>query len=220
MGFDHTVIVAALPSLLEGAGVTLALSLIGIGLGVVVGVVLAVMMQARARALRSAGRLYISFARGTPLFVQILIVFYWLPTIGIELPRFYAAAIALSLNSGAYIAEMIRGGLTAIPTGQIEAARALAMPQRLVWRHIRLPQAFYLILPPLSLEFTALVKASSLVSVIGVVELTRTAQQVIFTTFRPVEIWVTVGLLYFVICFVLGALNWRLERATAIYRVR
>jgi ABC-type amino acid transport system permease subunit len=139
---------------------------------------------------------------------------------GLDLSKFYAGVLALSLNSGAYVSEMIRGGLSAVPSGQIEAARALSLPPPLIWRHIILPQVFILILPPLTVEFIALVKASALLSVIGVVELTRTAQQIVAATFQPVGIYVTTGALYFAMCFALGALTSRLERATVVYRFR
>lgn len=219
MKFDLNVILDALPYLLQGAKLTIAMSLLAILLGVPVGVALFIGMQSRFAALHRAIQLYISFARGTPLFIQILIVYYLLPSIGLDIPSFFAAVIALSLNSGAYISEMIRGGLTAVPKGQIEAARALSMPRRLIWRRVTLPQIFALILPPLTVEFTALLKASALVSVIGVIELTRTAQQIVAATYRPIEIWLTVGVLYFIMCYALGALTRRIERATAVYRL-
>lgn len=216
--FDPDVVVKALPWLLKGASLTLQTSLLAIVLGIAVGVALTLASEVRSRIVRGVVRLYISFARGTPLFIQILLVFFVLPTIGLDVSNFVAGVIALSLNSGAYVSEMIRGGLTAVPRGQIEAARALSMPQSLIWRHIRLPQVFALILPPLTVEFTALLKASALLSVIGVVELTRTAQQIVAATFKPIEIWITVGFLYFVMCYVLGALTSRLERATLVRR--
>jgi len=218
MKFDVGAVVKALPRLLEGALVTLEVSLLAILLGIVVGVVLVIAMQTEMRVVHAIARAHISFARGTPLLIQILIVFFVLPAVGLDIPRFWAAVIALSLNSGAYIAEMIRGGLTAIPKGQFEAARALSMPRSLIWRHITLPQVFSLILPPLTVELTALVKGSALISVIGVIEMTRTAQQVIASTYQPVEIWVTVGTLYFAVCFALGTLTRRLERVTSVYR--
>jgi His/Glu/Gln/Arg/opine family amino acid ABC transporter permease subunit len=216
--FDPNAVLKALPWLIEGAKLTLQASLLAIVLGVGVGIVLTLASQVESRILRGLVRLYISFARGTPLFIQILLVFFVLPTVGLDVSAFVAGVIALSLNSGAYVSEMIRGGLTAIPKGQIEAARALSMPRSLIWRHIRLPQVFGLILPPLTVEFTALLKASALLSVIGVVELTRTAQQIVAATFKPIEIWLTVGLLYFVMCFALGALTGRLERALLVRR--
>jgi polar amino acid transport system permease protein len=218
--FDFGAVAKALPWLLKGAMLTLQSSLLAIILGIVVGVVLTLASEVPSRIVKAAVKLYISFARGTPLFIQILLVFFVLPTIGIDVSKFVAGVLALSLNSGAYVSEMIRGGLTAIPKGQIEAARALSMPQSLIWRHVRLPQVFGLILPPLTVEFIALLKASALLSVIGVVELTRTAQQIVAATFKPIEIWATVGLLYFVMCFALGAVTSRLERASLVRQAR
>ena len=218
MSIKSSVVWDALPFLLEGAETTLALSLLGIALGIVVGVLIALALQNGGRVLRGFARVYVSFARGTPLFVQILVVFYFLPAIGLEIPGFWAGVLALSLNSGAYISEMIRGGLTAIRPGQIEAARAVAMPRSLIWRHIILPQVMTLILPPLTVEFVSLVKYSAFLSIIGVIELTRTAQQIVAATFAPIEIWVTVAVIYFLICFSLSMVTRRIEQATAVYR--
>lgn len=212
------VMLDAAPWLLQGAVMTLETSLLAIALGLPVGIALAVAQRSGLRVLRAFVRVYISFARGTPLFIQIMLVFFVLPSLGFDIPRFCAGVIALSLNSGAYIAEMIRGGLTAIPKGQIEAARALSMPRALTWRHIILPQVLTLILPPLTVEFTGLLKGSALLAVIGIVELTRAGQQMVATTFKPLEIWLTVGIFYFVMCYALGALTRYLERTTHVYR--
>jgi len=219
MKFDFNVIVVQLPWLLKGAELTLSVSLLGIFFGTLVGVALALAQQSAISPLLYFVRVYISFIRGTPLFIQILIVFFILPSIGIDISRFTSGVVALSLNSGAYISEMIRGGLTSIRRGQIEAGRALGMPRPLIWRRIILPQVFTVILPPLTVEFASLLKYSALLSVIGVVELTRTAQQIIAATFKPIEIWLTVGVLYFIMCFALGVLTRRIERATTIYRL-
>src|ERR1700733_6338082 len=199
------VMVDAAPWLLQGAVMTLETSLLAIALGLPVGIALAVAQRARLRMLRGFVSVYISFARGTPLFIQIMLVFFVLPSLGFDIPRFCAGVIALSLNSGAYIAEMIRGGATAFPKGQVEAARALSMPRSLMWRDIILPQVLALILPPLTVEFTGLLKGSALLAVIGIVELTRTGQQM-------------VGIFYFVMCYALAALTRYLERTTQVYR--
>ena len=212
------VMVDAAPWLLQGAVMTLETSLLAIALGLPVGIALAVAQRARLCMLRGFVSVYISFARGTPLFIQIMLVFFVLPSLGFDIPRFCAGVIALSLNSGAYIAEMIRGGLTAIPKGQVEAARALSMPRSLMWRHIILPQVLALILPPLTVEFTGLLKGSALLAVIGIVELTRTGQQMVAATFKPLEIWLMVGIFYFVMCYALAALTRYLERTTQVYR--
>jgi His/Glu/Gln/Arg/opine family amino acid ABC transporter permease subunit len=207
-------------TLLAGAAVTLEVSFLATLLGALVGVVVAVLFQTKFSSLRFVIRLYVSFARGTPLFIQILIVYFLLPRVGLDVSRFYAGVIALAFNSGAYISEMIRGAITMVPRGQIEAARALAMPRRLIWAHIILPQVFTLILPPLTVEFAAVLKGSALLSVIGLVELTRTAQQVIGYTFKPIGVWLQVGGLYFVMCCLLALATQHVQRLTVAERPR
>ena len=209
-----------LPQLVEGAKVTLAASILAIVLGAIIGVLAGVAEQSRHRSLRLLVDFYVSVIRGTPLYIQILVIFFLLPAIGVDLPRFATGVLALALNSGAYISQMIAGALTAIPTGQIEAARALAMPSRAIWRRIMIPQALRLILPPLTIEFTALVKNSAFLSVIGVIELTRTAQQIVSVTFRPTQTWVVVAAIYFVLCFAIGLLARKLEQATSAQAAR
>lgn len=209
-----------LPQLVEGAKVTLAASILAIVLGTIIGVVAGIAEQSRHRSLRLLVGIYVSVIRGTPLYIQILVIFFLLPAIGVDLPRFATGVLALALNSGAYISQMIAGALTAIPTGQIEAARALAMPSRAIWHRIVIPQAFRLILPPLTIEFTALVKNSAFLSVIGVIELTRTAQQIVSVTFRPTQTWILVAAIYFVLCFAIGLLARKLEQATSAQAAR
>lgn len=210
--------VEAFPFLLQGALVTLETSLLAVVLGVLVGTALTVLRQSPFRPVEWACQAYMSVMRGTPLFIQILMVYYVLPAVGLDIPRFAAGVIALSLNSGAYVTEILRGGLSAIRRGQIDAARAVGMPRWRIWRHVLLPQAFVLVLPPLTVEFTSLLKASALLSVIAVVELTRTAQQIIAATFRPIEIWLATGALYFVMCSALSVAARWLERRAAVYR--
>jgi polar amino acid transport system permease protein len=201
-------------ALLGGAVTTLEVSFLATLLGVFVGVAVAIAFQTNSKVVRFLVRCYVSFARGTPLFIQILIVYFLLPAIDLDIPRFYAGVIALGVNSGAYISEMIRGAISAVAWGQVEAARALAMPRRLIWAHVILPQVFALILPPLTFEFAALL------SVIGLVELTRTAQQIIGYTFKPISTWLQVGLIYFVMCYALAVATRYVQKATASYRPR
>jgi polar amino acid transport system permease protein len=208
------------PELLEGAAITLAASIFAILLGTVIGVAAGVAEQSRFVLLRVTVAVYVSAIRGTPLYIQILVIYFLLPAIGLDIPRFTTGVLALALNSGAYISQMISGALTAIPKGQIEAARALAMPSSSVWRRIVVPQALRLIVPPLTVEFTALVKNSAFLSVIGVVELTRTAQQIISVSFKPTETWLVVAGIYFVMCFLIGLAARRIERATGAQAVR
>jgi polar amino acid transport system permease protein len=209
-----------LPALLGGAELTVVSSLLGVVFGVLVGIGLAVGRVVGHPLVGHAVRAYVSFARGTPLFVQILVIFFVLPALGLDIPKFAAGVIALSLNSGAYISEMIRGGLSAVPRGQIEAARSLGLRNPLIWRHVLLPQVFQLILPPLTVEFMALVKASALLSVIGVAELTRISTQVVAASFKPVEVWITTGTLYFLMCYAISLVSQKMEQKTAVYRGR
>jgi polar amino acid transport system permease protein len=216
--FELRYAVEALPLLLRGALVTLETSVLAVVLGVAVGIGLTVLRQSGRRPIEWACQAYMSVMRGTPLFIQVLMVYYVLPAVGLDIPRFFAGVIALSLNSGAYVTEILRGGLSAIPRGQVDAARSVGMPRSLIWRHVLLPQTFVLVLPPLTVEFTSLLKASALLSVIAVVELTRTTQQIVAATFRPVELWLTTGVLYFAMCFALGTAARWLEGRAAAYR--
>jgi polar amino acid transport system permease protein len=218
MNFNWSYVIDSLPALLLAARVTLAAAVLAVIVGMIFGFGLAILRGFNIPWLNVLIDFYISFARGTPLFIQILIIFYILPVIGLDLPRFESGVAALSLNTAAYIAEILRGGLTAIPPGQIEAARAMGFSHLQIWRRVLLPQTFFIVLPPLTVEFTAIVKASALLSVIGVVELTRTGQQLVAASFQPVETWLVVGAIYFVICFTLARLTRQLEHVAAKYR--
>ncbi len=211
--------ISHLSQILQAAGVTLSASVAAIALALVFGLSAGAMEQSRLRILRIIAAFYVSIIRGTPLYIQLLVIFFLLPAVGIDLPSFATGVLALGLNSGAYISQMIGGALTAIPAGQIEAANALAMDRRTIWRRILVPQAMRLILPPMTIEFTALVKNSAFLSVIGVVELTRTAQQIAAATFEPTQTWIAVAAVYFMICFVLSLfakwLEWKTSRQAA-----
>jgi polar amino acid transport system permease protein len=203
----------AIGPLLQGALSTLALSLLGTVLATAIGVVAAVIGQ-QGPVLGALVSIYVSFIRGTPLLIQVFVIYYILPSVGIDLPALAAGAIALGINGGAHIREMIRGALTSIAAGEIEAGRALAMPHFWIWTRIILPQLFILVLPPLTVEFSALLKGSALISVIGYVELTRQAQYLLATSAHPYQIWLLTAALYFVMCFALTLLTRRLQPAT------
>jgi polar amino acid transport system permease protein len=209
-----------LPDLLEGAETTVLASSFAIVLGVVIGILAALARDSRYGPIRALAIFYVSVIRGTPLYIQLLTIYFLFPAIGIDLSRFTTGVIALGLNSGSYISEMIRGAITVVGRGQIEAARALAMPPFRIKRRIVFPQALRLILPPLTLELTALVKNSAFLSVIGVVELTRTAQHIISVSFKPTQTWVVVAAIYFVLCFLLGAATRKIEIATGAQGAR
>ena len=213
MDFSVEHLLKALPLLLKGALITFQVSIIGALLGIGVGLVLVLMRMSRLKIIDAIARIYISLIRGTPLLVQIFFIYYAMPGLmGIDFNPFVAGVLALSLNSGAFVTEILRAGISAIPRGQMEAGQALGLKRKVIWGRIILPQVFAVILPPLTNEFTMLVKASPLLSVITVVELTRTAQQIMMESFRPVEVMVAAATFYFMICFMLSTLTRRLEK--------
>ena len=212
MDFDIGHLLNSIPLMLKGALITFEISIIGALLGIIVGFILILMRMSPLRPIKYLAEIYISIFRGTPLLLQIFFIYYALPgLLGIDLPPFIAGVLALSLNSGAFVTEVLRGGISAVPRGQFEGASALGLKRRVIWGRIILPQVFIMILPPLTNELTMLVKASPLLSVITVVELTRTAQQIMILTYRPVEVILAAATLYFVICFMLTRLTHRLQ---------
>jgi His/Glu/Gln/Arg/opine family amino acid ABC transporter permease subunit len=215
--FDFAATLAQSDLFLQGAAVTLAVSLLGAALGILFGSVLFFARRSPVAPLRYLAEIYVSVVRGTPLLVQIFLVYYALPSlIGIDLPAFSAGVLALSLNSGAFVSEILRGGLTAIAKGQFEAGLALGLSRLVVWLRIVLPQLFRMVLPPLVNELTILVKASPLLSVITIVELTRTAQNIMNVTYRPIEAFSVAAAFYFVILSALSGFARALERQVAV----
>ncbi len=203
---------AQYPLFIQGALVTIGVSVPGFLLGLVVALILLGMQRAPFAPLRWVAHLYISLIRGTPILVQIFFVFYALPGLtGINIPAFAAGFLALSLNSGAFVTEILRGGLSALPQGQWEAADALGMSRFTTWKRVILPQLFVRVLPPLTNELTMLVKASPLLSVISVVELTRSAQLVLLQTYAPVEAYLVAAAMYFVMLSLMSYATRRIE---------
>lgn len=203
---------AQYPLFLQGALVTVGVSLPGFLLGLIVALALLGMQRAPVAPVRWVAHIYISLIRGTPILVQIFFVYYALPgLVGINIPAFAAGFLALSLNSGAFVTEILRGGLSALPQGQWEAADALGMSRSTTWRRVILPQLFVRVLPPLTNEFTMLVKASPLLSVITVVELTRSAQLVLLQTYAPVEAYLVAAVIYFVMLSSMSYATRRIE---------
>jgi len=213
MNFDFSLLISSIPLLIKGATISLEVSLLATLFGMGVGLILIGMRTVPLRLINYMAALYISMVRGTPLLIQIFFFYYALPgLLGIDLSPFIAGVITLSLNSGAFLSEVFRAGISAIPRAQVEAAQALGLKKRIIWGRIILPQVFIKILPPLTNELTMLVKASALLSVITVVELVKAAQEVMLQTFRPAEVLLAAAVLYFIICFLLSSLARRLER--------
>ncbi|MEN3183858.1 MAG: amino acid ABC transporter permease [Atribacterota bacterium] len=204
MSFDLSALYRALPSLLVGATVTLRITSLSIALGLCIGIVAGLCRVWPNALLRALSGAYIEVIRGTPLLVQIFLVYFGLPALGINLDPFLAGVIAMGINSGAYVGEIVRGGIESIARGQMEAALSLGMTWRQAMYYVILPQAFVRILPPLGNEFIALLKDSSLVSTIAIAELTRTGQIIITRTFKSFEIWSGVALFYFLMTYAIS----------------
>lgn len=215
--FSTTVFLQGVPLLLHAALATIGISLTGLAIGFFVAIGVCAARLSPKRAARMFGGAYVFFFRGVPMLVQLLLVYYLLPFAGINVSPIVAAISAVSLCSASYIAEILRGGFLSIPPGHLEAARMLGLSPFDMLRRILVPQAFRLTLPSLVNEMVLLIKASSLISVVGVAELTRTAQNIAASTYRPLEAYLAAGLIYFVICgclaLVAHAAEYRLQHA-------
>ena len=185
--------------LVEGAALTAAISAISVSAGLLLGVLICAASLGRARAGQLFAAGYVSFFRGVPLLVQLLLLYHVLPRIGVDLPGIAAAVIGLTLCTAAYQAENLRGGFLNVPPGLVEAGRMVGMNARQIMVRIRAPIALRLTLPAVVNEAILILKASSLVSVVGVADLTRTAQNIASSTFRPIEAFATAGALYLVL---------------------
>ncbi|MBI2982278.1 MAG: ABC transporter permease subunit [Deltaproteobacteria bacterium] len=200
------------PVLLKGAGITIGLSCVAMLFAVLFGLFLTIVRVYLPGPLSRLATAYVEVYRGTPLLVQLYILYYGLPNIGISLGPIMAAILGLGMNYAAYESEIYRAGIAAIPRGQGEAAQALGMPQGLIVRRIILPQAIRITLPAVTNDFIALFKDSSIVSMIAMVELTKTYNILASTTFKYLELGLITALLYFGMSYPLSLLSRRLER--------
>ncbi len=218
IGFDVRVVIESLPLLLRGALVTLEVSALGILVAGAVALPVALGRLSRSRPLRAVTFLYLDAVRGTPLLIQLFAIFYLPPLLGLDLSPFQSGVLALGLNGGAYTAEILRGGIQALPRGQVESARSLGMSWPQCVRRIVLPQVFVNVLPALTNEGASLVKASSLVSVLALIELTRVGQQIVGRIVHPTEVYLAVGALYFVLNASIASASAAAWRRLTVYR--
>jgi polar amino acid transport system permease protein len=202
--------------LLLAARFTLLVSVLGIGLGLVIGALVCAAGLSPIPALRRFAALWVSFLRGVPLLVQLLLVYYLLPVVGIDVPAMVAAVVTVGICASAYISEIWRGAISALPRGQTEAAAAIGMNPADIWIRVILPQAISLSLPALVNELILLVKASSLVSVVGILEITRSSQALAATTYRPLEVYVAAACIYLAINLCLAAVGRYLEHRMTV----
>ncbi len=211
---------------LNGVKNTILLSLLTVALGVVIGIFLALMRISKNKILKFISTAYVEFIRGTPLMVQLFIIYFGAEGLGVSYPDFAVfkqltgvsssdfipAIIALAVNSSAYVSEIIRAGIQSIDKGQMEAARSLGMNYNMAMRYIIIPQAFKNILPALGNEFVVVIKESSIVSVIGIAELMKNANIVRSTTYDPFTPLIIAAIMYFILTFTLSKLLGVAER--------
>ena len=216
MSFDFSLIWNSLPLLLAGAGVTIEITAIAVGLGFIFGLITSVCRLSGVKVLQVIAVCYVNIIRGTPMLVQIFLIYFALPmVIGERINPFVAAVAACSINSGAYVSEIFRAGIQSVDKGQMEAGRSLGLSWMQTMRYVILPQAFKHVIPPLGNEFISMTKETSLVSVIGFEELTRRGQLIIAKTYGPFEIWLTVAAIYLVMTLTIARLVSYLERRFA-----
>ena len=213
MSFNWDLVMNSFPLLLTGAVVTVKITALSVALGVIIGLFVGVARICHVAPLRVLAAIYVDFLRGTPLLVQIFLIYFALPVItGQRVDPFFAAIASCGINSGAYVAEIFRAGIQSIDAGQMEAGRSLGMSWMQTMRYIILPQAFKRVIPPLGNEFIALLKDSSLVSVIGFEELTRRGQLIIARTYGSLEIWLSVAIIYLAMTLTISRFVAYLER--------
>lgn len=207
------------PIALAGLLGTIPLALISFTLGLLIAVVVALMRISVNPVVSSVARFYISVIRGTPLLVQLFVIFYGMPAVGITIDPWPSAIIALSLNVGGYGAEVVRAAILSVPQGQWEAAYTVGMNRTRTLTRIILPQAARVSVPPLSNTFISLVKDTSLTSTILVTELFRVTQQIAASSYQVMVVYLAAALVYWVFCLVLSfgqsALERRLDRRVA-----
>lgn len=201
---DFDLILRVYPFFLEAALVTIQLSILTTILGLTCGALGAAARMSRSVILRAIGATYVSAFRGTPALIQLFILYFGGPQIGIQLDAFDAGVIGLGVNIGAYMTETMRGAIQSVDKGQTEAARTLGMSRSEAMRKVILPQAMRMMIRPLGVNINALIKGTALVAAISVIELTYTAQRYIGSTYKPFEMFLLSGALYMIIIYVVG----------------
>lgn len=209
--YIHIAESSLLPMLKGALYYTLPLTLITFCIGIILALLTALARISNIKPLQWLARFYVSIIRGTPLLVQLFIIFYGLPSINVTINPFPAAIIGFSLNIGAYASEIVRAAILSIPKGQWEAGYSINMNYSQILRRIILPQAVRVSIPPLSNTFISLVKDTSLASLILVTEMFRKAQEIAATTYEFLLLYTEAGLLYWIICFILSLIQQRLE---------
>ncbi len=220
LGFYFQELIRSLPFFLKGVWMTVAVSGLSLIAGTIIGFVCGIIRAGRNKILRAVIGVWVDLIRGTPFLVQVFIVFFILPSAGIELEAFPAAVIALSNLTASFICEIVASGILSVPKGQREAATAAGLSRYQQLRYIVLPQAMRTIMPPLVGQYVLLIKDSSVVSAIGVVDITRVGWLTVQRIPEGLMVFGLVGLLYFAICYPLINLSGYLERRMTIVQTK
>ena len=200
MALDFTPVWQGLPTLLAGALVTIEVTAASLGLGCFLGLLVGIgRLSPKRRIIYGICTAYLTFIRGTPLLVQLFLLFFGLPQFGILLPAFMCGVLGLGIYSGAYVSEIVRGSIQSIERGQMEAARSLGMPYRMAMRKVILPQAFVRMIPPLGNEFIALIKNSALVSLLTIDDVMHEGEKIISVSYRSLETYLVIAGIYLVL---------------------
>lgn len=221
MGFEfkYSVMWESVPILLTGVKLTIIITIFGLVIGFLLGAVTGLFKISRNVILRKFAGFYIESIRGTPIMVQVMFIYFGLPmALGMRIPPMVAGIVAIAFNSGAYIAEIVRGAFQSIEAGQTEAGRSIGLSHFQTLYYIIWPQALKRMIPPLGNQFIISLKDTSLLVVVGVGELTRTGQEIIASNFRAFEVWLTVALMYLVMTLSLSRVLNYLEKRMDINR--
>lgn len=206
-----------MPLLLQGLGLTLELAFISLAIAMVLGIIASLMGMSRNPVARAINAGFVAIIRGTPLLVQGFFIYFGITGLmGIRISAFTAGVIALSLNAGGYLSEIFRGGIQAVDPGQREAARSLGLSARQTTWRIIIPQALRICIPSVVNQWCITIKDTSIISVIGLAELTKMGQQIIARTYRSFEVWIVVGLMYFAVIYLLTVLARVLEKKVSL----
>jgi len=217
MDFDLQLFIESLPSLLDGALLTLQLTIISVTLGMITGLLMGLGRVSKRRLFRFLSSLYVTIFRGIPLLVTLMFLYYGMPSLGLLLDAFTVSIIALTLTNGAYVTEIIRSGIQSIDTGQMRAARSLGMPYSRAMVRIILPQAIRRVLPPITNESITLLKNTALVSTISLADLLRAGIEIMTWKANVFSPFAGVALMYLCMTLPMQAFNSYLERRYRMY---
>ncbi len=205
--------IQSFPRLMDGLWITLSTTLISLAIAAVLGLTFGLMLVSNSKILRGIAIVYVSIIRGTPIIVQAFFIYFGVPNAtGIRLTAVTAGIITLSLNAGAYTAEIVRGGIQSIPKGQMEAARSLGLTKTLAMRKVILPQALRIMLPSIVNQCIITLKDSSILSVIGLAELTQTGRLIIANNFESFKMWIIIAIMYMIPILILTRISKEIER--------